>query len=85
MAKIDEESQRGAKAEAVLRNDIFIETFEVLEQAYIDAWKNTDQDQTEERERIFRLQHTLNEVKSHIENVALTGRMAVETIETAIR
>ena len=84
MATIDEEAARGAQAEALMRNEIYIETFEILEQSYIEAWKNTQPHQVDDRERIFRLQLTLNEVKEHIENVALTGKMAMTAIEDSL-
>ena len=51
--KLRQDMNRGEKAQALLRNEILIETFDLLEKQYHDAWANSSVDQTEAREKVF--------------------------------
>jgi len=39
--KARERQDRAAKAEALLRNELFVEAFEYLDEQFIDAWKTS--------------------------------------------
>lgn len=70
----DERRARGERADMVLKNDVFQETFAELEAEYVKAWRNGKA--VEDRERAFTFLKTLERVKEHIETVARTGAMA---------
>ena len=73
--KLRQNLDRGEKAQALLRNEIFIETFDFLEKQYHDAWANSSVDQNEAREKIFMMLQNLQTVKQHIESVVMTGKL----------
>jgi hypothetical protein len=77
------EQDRGAKAEALLRNPMFQEAFQVLEEKYMDAWKNSPVKATDDREKLFQMYQNLIAVKGHLEEVVNTGNLA--KLETTLR
>jgi hypothetical protein len=72
----EEEVARGKAAELLLRNELLADAFEKLDLTYTAAWKATAPDQTPERERLFALTTALRDVRSHIEQIAVTGELA---------
>ena len=72
---------RGAKAEALMRDPLFVETFDALAATYADAWAATSPSDAAKREEIYRLQHNLRAVRKHIEQVAASGRVAARELE----
>jgi hypothetical protein len=72
---------RGAKAEALMRDPLFAETFDALAETYADAWAATSPSDAAKREEIYRLQHNLRAVRKHIEQVAAGGRVAARELE----
>ncbi len=74
--KTRQDIDRGSKAEALLRNEILIETFDFLEKQYHDAWENSSVDQAEAREKVFMMLQNLHTVRQHIESVVMTGKLA---------
>lgn len=80
-AKLRLAADRGAKAEAWMRDPLFAETFDALAAGYADAWAATSPSDTAKREEIYRLQHNLRAVKRHIEQIAANGRVAVRELD----
>ena len=74
--KLRQNLDRGEKAQALLRNEILIETFDFLEKQYHDAWANSSVEQNEAREKIFMMLQNLQTVKQHIESVVMTSKLA---------
>ena len=74
--KLRQDIDRGEKAQALLRNEILIETFDFLEKQYHEAWANSSVDQNEAREKVFMMLQNLQTVKQHIESVVITGKFA---------
>lgn len=72
---------RGVKAEALMRDPLWSETFDALAQSYADAWAATSPSDSAKREEIYRLQHALRAVKKHIEQVAAGGRVAARELD----
>jgi len=70
------EQDRGAKAEALLRNPILQEAFQMLEERYLDAWKNSPVKATDDREKLFQMYQNLLALKGHLEEVVNTGNLA---------
>jgi hypothetical protein len=74
--KLRGEQDRGAKAEALLRNPILQETFNSLSEMYIDTWKATSVEQDAQREKIFQMYQALEAVRGHLEEMVSTGELA---------
>lgn len=71
-----EEQDRGAKAEALLRNPMLQEAFQMLEEKYLDAWKNSPVKAQDGREKLFQMYQNLKAVQGHLEEVVNTGNLA---------
>ena len=74
--KARERQDRAAKAEALLRNELFVEAFEYLDEQFIDAWKNSGIDDAEAREKLFHLMQALGAVKGYFQSVVEDGKLA---------
>ena len=74
--KLFAEQDRGARADALLRNELLSESFSILEDEYIEAWKSSPVRDEEGREKIFQMIQALRSVKQNLEEVAMTGKLA---------
>ena len=74
--KARKRQDRAAKAEALLRNELFIEAFEYLDEQFVEAWKTSSIDDEEAREKIFHLRQALGAVKGYFQSVVEDGKMA---------
>ena len=74
--KLREETDRGAKSAALLRNELLVEAFETLETEYTDAWKSSAPQSADVRERIYMLTTALQALRQHLISVVETGRLA---------
>ena len=67
---------RAEKAAALLRNELFIEAFEYLDEQFIEAWKTSSVDDNEAREKLFHLMQALGAVKGYFQSVVEDGKLA---------
>lgn len=74
--KARKRQDRAAKAEALLRNELFIEAFEYLDEQFVEAWKTSSIDDEEAREKIFHLMQALGAVRGYFQSVVEDGKMA---------
>ena len=79
--KLRDKLARSEKAEAVLRNEIFIESFEYLETEFTNAWKQSALGDTEARERLYMLCQNLEALKGYIHKVVEDGKMAKVSLD----
>lgn len=75
---VDHES-RGERAKHLLENELFKEAFEALEKEYTQQWRDSPIRDTEGREKIHLAIHQLDRVRTHLENLVLTGEMEKES------
>ena len=78
MSRIEDEISRGNKAAEVLRNPVFDEAFHALHAHYYNAWKHTATDDVDTRERLFVAINVLDDIRTNIESVMNTGKLAGE-------
>ena len=71
-----EERDRGARAQAILRDPLVVEALETLEKQSISAWKASPNRDEEGRERIYLLMKSLEVFKAHLVSVVETGKLA---------
>lgn len=74
--KARERQDRAAKAEALLRNELFVEAFEYLDEQFVEAWRTSGVDDEQAREKIFQLMQALGAVKGYFQSVVEDGKMA---------
>jgi phosphoketolase len=72
--KLMAEQARGERAAALLREPLITESFDALEEKYIDGWKNSLS--TEGRETLFQMYQALMVVRGHLTEVVETGNLA---------
>jgi len=70
-----EEQNRGERAKALMRDPLVLEAFDVLEERYIEAWKDSSSSQ-DERETLFQMYQALMVVRGHLIEVIQTGDLA---------
>ncbi len=77
---LDAEIRRGAEAQRLLDDPVFVRAFATVEHALIDAWLATGDAQERERERLWLMIRLLRRVRALIEEAATTGRLAARQI-----
>lgn len=70
------ESERGERAEALLKNPLFEEAFNAVEQELMTRWKQDATLQQDGRERVFLMVTLLGQVKQVLMTHMKTGEMA---------
>jgi len=75
-SKLNKAKERGAQAEALLRNELLTEAFKTLEGEYIAAWGSTHPNEAETRENLWRATQILGDVRRHLIKVANDGKLA---------
>lgn len=72
--KLMAEQARGERAAALLRDPLIAETFDALEEKYVNDWK--DSSTAESRETLFQMYQALMVVRGHLTEVVETGNLA---------
>ena len=74
--KLHESISRGARAEALLQNELLQEAFSRLEQDYIEAWRISPARDTDGRERLWQAVNIVGKVRDHLVKVVNDGKLA---------
>lgn len=76
MSNLDQDADRAAKAQSILRNPLIKETFDSLEALYKDLWRLSDPENSEDREHYYRCLLALDSFKGHFMSLVQTGDFA---------
>lgn len=79
--KLANDLQRGARADALLRDDILIEAFAKLDAEYVEAWRRTDARDDDARQRLWQAVQVLGKVRAHLTTLVANGRVAKHDID----
>ena len=63
------------RAEQLLKNELFIEAFDVLETELRTRWENSGSTEVDARESCWLAIQLLQQVRRHIESIVTTGKM----------
>ena len=74
--KLQESISRGARAEALLHNDLLREAFAKLEADYIDAWRTSPARDVDGRERLWQAINIVGLVRGHIVTIVNDGKLS---------
>jgi hypothetical protein len=74
--KVREQMDRGERASALLRNELLNEAFENLEEDFIQAWKHSPVNDSQNRERLYMLCQNLSALKGYLEGIVTDGKLA---------
>ena len=83
--KLDRDIRRGARAKALLDNELLQESFARLEADYIAAWRITAARDNDARERLWQAVNVLGKIKEHIARVAADGKLAQRELDELIK
>jgi hypothetical protein len=79
--KLNAERERGARAEALLRNELLQEAFAVLEKRYVDEWRVTQFRDTDARERLWQAVNIVGKVRDHLATAVNNGKLAQRQLD----
>jgi hypothetical protein len=68
--------EKAAQAEAALSSPAIAEAFEVLEAEYFEAWKASESNQSDARERLWMAATIIGKVRSHLKQAIDNGKIA---------
>jgi hypothetical protein len=74
--KTERAINRGARAEALLRDELLNEAFATLEQSYIQAWRLSPARDNVMREKLWQAVNIVGKVRNHLGKVAADGKLA---------
>jgi hypothetical protein len=74
--KVRGSMERGEKAAALLRNELLQEAFSQLETDFIQAWKASSVEDSQNRERLYMLCQNLSALRGYLEGVVTDGKLA---------
>jgi hypothetical protein len=83
--KLQRDIVRGARAKALLDNELLAESFAKLEADYIAAWRITPARDTDARERLWQAVNIVGKVKEHIGRVAADGKLAQRQLDELVK
>ncbi len=69
------DTSRTERAEHLLKNELFIEAFNVLETELRTRWENSGSTEVDARESCWLAIQLLQQVRRHIESIVTTGKM----------
>jgi hypothetical protein len=75
---------RSDEAERFLQSELVQNFFNETEWLLVQRWQNTQEDQTEQRERIYNSIHLLNAFKLYLESAIDDGKMAAFQLDAML-
>ncbi len=69
--------QRGEEAARILSSPLWEEAWSAFDAATLEEWEGTLAEQTEIRERLWRMRHAAREVREMLENMITEGKEAI--------
>ena len=83
--RLDRDIARGARAKALIDNELLAESFSRLEADYIAAWRITPARDTDARERLWQAVNVLGKVREHLARVAADGKLAHRELDELVK
>ena len=83
--KANNEMSRGARARALLDNELLDEAFAALEAAYVERWRATHIDDERGREKLFIAVNVVGKVRAHLATITANGHIAAKQLDDLAR
>jgi len=80
MDEIEQELKDSQRAEELMNDPLIQRTFEIMEQKYIDAWKDSDPKDSTGREILWQLIWAIEQVQAHFTVIIEKGEFHKSTI-----
>lgn len=75
-AKLIRDASRGVRARQLVEDELLIDGFKLLEEAYTKAWRETKVNDTAAREKLFLAVNIVGKVRDHLGSVITNGQLA---------
>jgi len=75
-SKLTQDAARATRAQNLLGNDLLVEAFRGLEEAYTAAWRATTIDDVMGREKLFLAINIVGKVRDHLNVIVSNGKIA---------
>jgi hypothetical protein len=75
-SRLDQAVGRAVRAERLLADELLVEAFAALEEAYTAAWRSTTIDDTSCREKLFLAINVVGKVRDHLTAAVTNGKLA---------
>jgi hypothetical protein len=79
--KLHRDIVRGARAKALIDNELLAEAFARLDADYIAAWRTTPARDTDARERLWQATQIVGKVRDHLTAVLSNGKLAQRQLD----
>lgn len=80
--KLRKQQDRGARAEAVLNNELVVEAFAAIEAELMKAWQHSAADEKEQRDNAYMMFRLLQNFKAQFSQAVHTGKAAQKQLMT---
>ena len=77
----EEQIQRAERAQELLEDPLIKESFDHLEQTYLDAWRDSRPGEELDREVLWQAWFALDAVRSHLNQVMQNGKIARDSLD----
>jgi len=74
--KLIRDSGQAIRARQLLEDEMLVDAFKTLEDAYTLAWRSTTIDDNSAREKLFLAVNIVGKVRRHLESVVTNGKLA---------
>lgn len=74
--KLHRDAGRATRARQLLDDELLVEAFQTLEDAYTAGWRNTTIDDAAGREKLFLAVNIIGKVRKHLNTVLTDGKLA---------
>lgn len=74
--KLIRDNGRGIRARVLLEDEMLVEAFKMLEEAYTLGWRNTSVGDTAAREKLFLAVNIVGKVRDHLTAAVTNGKLA---------
>ncbi|WFU35651.1 hypothetical protein QA635_15080 [Bradyrhizobium brasilense] len=75
-SRLDQAVGRAVRAERLLADELLVEAFATLEDAYTTAWRSTTIDDASGREKLFLAINVVGKVRDHLTAAVTNGKLA---------
>ncbi len=79
--KLIRDNGKGIRARQLLEDEILVEAFKTLEEAYALAWRSTTIDNVAGREKLFLAINVVGKVRDHLTSAVTNGKLAAAELE----
>ncbi|KRQ11927.1 hypothetical protein AOQ73_05835 [Bradyrhizobium pachyrhizi] len=83
--KLIRDAGNGVRARQLLEEELLVDAFKMLEDAYTLAWRNTKIDDHAGREKLFLAVNVVGKVRDHLQSAVINGKLAQAELDEIAR